>query len=92
LATGGPFLIAEQSVLHGHSKTMPRYHFQVVDGVEVFDSMGLMLPNDEAARRRALEMATNLEKTRFPHAPFKAIRVTNNEGTILFRVPIRRSA
>jgi hypothetical protein len=33
---------------------MPRYH----DGVEVFDSVGVTLPDNEAARRRALELAT----------------------------------
>jgi Domain of unknown function (DUF6894) len=71
---------------------MPRYHFHIVDGLEVFDSVGATLPNDEAARRHALELATNLEKHSFPHRPPKAVRVTNNEGAILFRVPIRRSA
>jgi Domain of unknown function (DUF6894) len=71
---------------------MPRYHFHIVDGVEVFDSAGVTLPDNEAARRRALELATNIGKTRWPHRPPKAVRVTNNEGAILFRVPIRRSA
>jgi len=71
---------------------MPRYHFHIVDGAQVFESKGLMLRDNEAARRRALELATNLEKSKFPHASFKAIRVTNDAGAILFRVPVRRSA
>jgi Domain of unknown function (DUF6894) len=50
---------------------MPRYHFHIVDGLEVFDSVGATLPNDEAARRHALELATNLEKHSFPHRPPK---------------------
>ena len=46
---------------------MPRYHFHIVDGLEVFDSVGAMISDSEAARRRALELATNLGKTRlFP--------------------------
>ena len=76
LGNGGPFLIAEQSVLHGILRAS-RYHFHIVDGLEVFDSIGLMLPNDEAARRRALELATNLEKTRFPHGHDKRNRICN---------------
>jgi hypothetical protein len=64
---------------------MPRYHFHVVDGVEVFDSLGAVLPNDAAAQRRAVELATDLANKA------KAVRVTNGDGDILFRVPIRRS-
>jgi Domain of unknown function (DUF6894) len=59
---------------------MARYHFHIVDGFEVFDSVGATLPSDEAARRRALELATNLEKTKFPHTRPKAVRVTNDQG------------
>jgi hypothetical protein len=43
---------------------MPRYHFHVVDGVEVFDSLGAVLPNDAAAQRRAVELAADLAKKR----------------------------
>lgn len=69
---------------------MQRYHFHVVDGDEVFDSLGDMLPNDVAAQRRAVELATDLAKK--ASARIKAVRVTNSEGDILFRVPVRRSA
>jgi len=69
---------------------MPRYHFHVVDGVEVFDSLGAVLPNDAAAQRRAVELATDLAK--IASVQVKAVRVTSSEGDILFRVPIRRSA
>jgi hypothetical protein len=68
---------------------MPRYHFHVVDGVEVFDSLGAVLPNDAAAQRRAVELATDLAK--IASVQVKAVRVTSSEGDILFRVPIRRS-
>jgi hypothetical protein len=68
---------------------VPRYHFHVVDGVEVFDSLGAALPNDAAAQRRAVELATDLANK--ANAGTKAVRVTNGDGDILFRVPIRRS-
>ena len=68
---------------------MPRYHFHVVDGVEVFDSLGAFLPNDAAAQRHAIELATGFANK--SNAGIKAVRVTNNEGDILFRIPIRHS-
>jgi hypothetical protein len=36
---------------------MPRYHFHIVDGLEVFDSLGATLPSDEAARFYAEKLA-----------------------------------
>ena len=64
---------------------MPRYHFHIVDGVEVYDSLGATFPTDEAARIHAEELATLSEKLRA-----KAIRVTSETGAGLIRVPIRR--
>lgn len=72
----------------GNCDAMRRYHFHVVDGVEVFDSLGAVLPNDQAAHERAIELARGYARR---GAGTKAIRVTNDEGAILFRVPIRRS-
>jgi hypothetical protein len=48
-----------------------------------------VLPNDAAAQRRAVELATDLANK--ANAGTKAVRVTNGDGDILFRVPIRRS-
>ena len=70
---------------------MPRYHFHVVDGVEVFDSLQAVLPDNEAARTRAVELATNLGKANLADLAIKTIQVINDEGAVLFRVPIRRS-
>ena len=70
---------------------MRRYHFHVVDGVEVFDSLTTVLPNNEAARLRAVELATNLGKAHLADLTIRVVRVTNDEGAVLFRVPIRRS-
>jgi hypothetical protein len=69
---------------------MRRYQFHIVDGVEVFDSLGATLPDDEAARERAGEIAVSFAKTKSVDSPTKAVRVTNDAGAILFRVPIRR--
>jgi hypothetical protein len=69
---------------------MPRYHFHIVDGDEVFDSLGAVLPDNTAAQRRAIELATDLANK--ASVQVKAVRVTSSEGDILFRVPIRRSA
>jgi hypothetical protein len=70
---------------------VPRYHFHIVDGVEVFDSLATVLPDNEAARTRALELATNLGKAHLADPTTRAIRVTNDEGAVLFRLPIQRS-
>lgn len=70
---------------------MPRYHFHIVDGVEVFDSLTTVLPDNEAARLRAVELATNLGKAHLADLTTRAIRVTNDEGAVLFRVPVQRS-
>jgi hypothetical protein len=70
---------------------MPKYHFHIVDSVEVFDSLRQVLPDNEAARTRAVELATNLEKAKLADLNTKTIRVTDDDGEVLFRVPIRRS-
>jgi Domain of unknown function (DUF6894) len=74
-----------------HCITVPRYQFHVVDGVEVFDSLKTVLPDNEAALTRAVELATNLGRANLADLTIKVIQVTNAEGEVLFRVPIRRS-
>jgi hypothetical protein len=69
---------------------MPRFHFDVA-GAKVFDSFGAVLSDTEAARTHAIELATNVGKhTLEPQA--NAVRVIDDKGCVLFRVPIRRSA
>lgn len=70
---------------------MHRYHFHIVNGLEIFDSLGAVLADDEAARTRAVELATNIGKTQLANSPIKSIRVTNELGAVLFRVPVRHS-
>jgi hypothetical protein len=66
---------------------MPRYHFHVVDGVEMFDSLGATLEGPEAARRHAQRIAAG-----FSNRSAHAIRVTDDTGAVLFRIPIRPSS
>ena len=65
---------------------MRRYHFHIVDGVKVFDSLGTTLPDDEAARAHAQKVADDFAKV-LQRAT--AVRVTNDLGEVVF---INRSA
>ena len=69
---------------------MPRYHFHIVDGVQVFDSLGATFPNDEAARIHAQQMAGRYTRMELHRLRANAIRVTSETGAVLFRIPIRR--
>jgi hypothetical protein len=71
---------------------MPRYHFHIVDGVKVFDSLGASLPSDDAARVHAEEMAKRSMHLELERLGAKAVRVTSETGAVLFRVPIRRES
>ena len=71
-----------------HLITMPRYHFDIA-GRKVFDSLAAVLPDTEAARTHAIDLATNIAKHTL-ETPANAVRVIDEEGSVLFRVPIRR--
>jgi hypothetical protein len=64
---------------------MRRYHFHIVDGVKVFDSLGTTLPDDEAARAHAQKVADDFAKVLHVAA---TVRVTNDLGEV---VSINRS-
>jgi hypothetical protein len=67
---------------------MRRYHFHIVDGVKVFDSLGTTLPDDEAARAHAQKVADCFARYKvFQGAT--SVRVTNDLGEVVF---INRSA
>ena len=66
---------------------MPRYHFDIA-GRKVFDSLAAVLPDTEAARTHAIDLATNIGKHTL-EIPANAVRVIDEEGSVLFRVPIR---
>jgi Domain of unknown function (DUF6894) len=64
---------------------MPRYHFHIIDGLEVvFDSVGATFPNNEAAY--AEKVAKGFMHPQLERLRAKAVRAT------LFLVPIRHDA
>jgi Domain of unknown function (DUF6894) len=69
---------------------MPRYHFHIVDGVKVFDSLGATLPSDEAARFYAEKLAKGFTRPEVEKLRPRAVSVTSETGAVVFRVPIWR--
>ena len=80
----------EHTLVCRHLSTMPRYHFHIA-GLKVFDNLGAVLPDTEAARTHAISLAINIGRYQL-EPPANAVRVIDDEGAILFRVPIRRCA
>lgn len=80
--------VVEHRLVCRHLITMPRYHFHVA-GLKVFDMLGATLPDTEAARTHAITLATNIGRHQF-ELPANAVRVIDEKGSVLFRVPIRR--
>jgi hypothetical protein len=70
---------------------MRRYHFHICDGVQIFDSLGTNLPDDQAACAHAKEVADDLTRSKlFDRATI--VRVTNDLGNVVFKLPLSRSA
>jgi hypothetical protein len=70
---------------------MRRYHFHICDGLEVFDSHGTQLPDDDAAREHAKKVAADLVRSKL-YDEATAVRVTNDLGDVVLMMPCRRSA
>lgn len=63
---------------------MPRYYFTIINGIEVPDRTGLILPDESRAKRYAEDVAARLNSpTRV--AGLK-IKVTDEDGRQLFEV------
>jgi hypothetical protein len=68
---------------------MPRYHFNVFDGLGTPDFDGTELPNRQAARREAIRLAGALleqEAERLRLGEDWRMEVTDHMGLILFRL------
>ncbi len=68
---------------------MPRYHFNVYDGVTLLDKKGVELPDTKFARREAVRYAGVLleEGARLESlGPEWRMEVTDTTGLILFRL------
>ncbi len=68
---------------------MPRYHFNLVDGVKILDPEGRTLDNGSDARREAQEMARALKKSNIPKG-WKRVQVTDEAGHNIAEVPLRK--
>lgn len=68
---------------------MLRYHFHLIDGVDIFDSIGSMFANDETARVHAKKLASDYSGSKIMDAKAN-ISVMNDSGKLLFRIPIQR--
>jgi hypothetical protein len=67
---------------------VPRYHFHVVDGRELFDSQGTVFPDEAAARAHAEDMARFFGRLSRGGDDYHAIKVIDADGTFLFRVDV----
>lgn len=68
---------------------MPRYHFNVYDGVTLLDKKGVVLPDTKFARREAIRFAVVLleEGARLESLGLEwRMEVTNDTDLILFRL------
>ena len=63
---------------------MHRYHFHLVDGIEYFDSSGVLLVDDAAARIHAENLATKCATSK-TGVHITGIRVTTKSGGMLRR-------
>ena len=68
---------------------MPRFHFNVLDGVSILDEEGTEFPNWEEARTVAIRLAGEIFKDNAQHLSLGAqwrMEVTDEEGFVLFRM------
>ena len=68
---------------------MPRFHFNVYDGVSDIDKEGVELPDWEAARAEAVRVAGQIIKDgakRIALGEDWRLEVTDHKGLILFRM------
>ncbi|WP_019903144.1 hypothetical protein [Methylobacterium sp. 77] len=68
---------------------MPRYHFNVYDGIEMLDKVGVELPDSQYARREAIRYAGSILEggaSKDKVGPEWRMEVTNEVGLILFRL------
>jgi hypothetical protein len=65
-----------------------RYHFHIIDGINLHDYRGTILANESQARVYADEMMTYVARAKRTEKHKKFIKVTNDSGTEIFRVAV----
>jgi len=65
-----------------------RYHFHVIDGIDICDYRGTILANESQARIYADGMLAHLARAKRAETNQKFIKVTGDDGAELFRVAV----
>jgi hypothetical protein len=69
---------------------MPKFHFEIVDGYKIEDSVGLDCESEEQARTVAKDIARQIAADLGCEAPARNVVVVDDDGTELFKTPIER--
>ena len=69
---------------------MRRYHFHIMDGQNFFDSKGVELADDKAARKHAEAMAASLRRVPLMDKQRKIIKITDDSGRAIARLPVNK--
>jgi len=67
---------------------MPKYHFEIADGITLPDPVGTDCRNDEHARREAQAIAVQIARD-LGDRELRSVVVVDDEGEELYRVPIK---
>ena len=65
-----------------------RYHFHVIDGINLHDYRGTILADESQARAYANEMLAYVARARRDEKHTKFIKVTDDGGAEIFRVAV----
>ena len=70
-----------------------RYHFHVIDGIDLCDYQGTILASEAEARIYADKMIIYLARAKRAEKNQKFVKVTDDDGAELFRVavPLKKS-
>jgi hypothetical protein len=69
---------------------MPRFHFEIVDGYTLGDPSGMELPTEDAAKKVAQEIATQISID-VEDESLKDVVVKTDDGKEIYTAPIRLS-
>lgn len=84
-----------KNVINHHEQTMPRYHFNLVGRSEtISDPRGVDLPDDEAARKVALDVIAELRMGKAPNGEWDGwwLEIANASGAIVAGIPLSPQA
>jgi hypothetical protein len=65
-----------------------RYHFHIIDGINLLDYRGTLLADEGQARVYADEMMAYVARAKRTEKHKKFIKVTNDSGAEVFRVAV----